>query len=45
VLPAAVWWFKHDRVIVVLAAATLLVVFYAHREHLRRWLHPDVTAS
>jgi glycerol-3-phosphate acyltransferase PlsY len=45
VLPAAVWWFKHDRVIVMLAAATLLVVFYAHREHLRRWLHPDAPAS
>jgi len=45
VLPAAVWWFKHDGAIVMLAAATLLVVFYAHREHLRRWLHPDTPAS
>jgi glycerol-3-phosphate acyltransferase PlsY len=45
VLPAAVWWFQHDRAIVMLAAATLLVVFYAHREHLRRWLHPDAAAS
>ena len=44
VLPAAVWWFKHDWAIVMLAAATLLVVFYAHREHLRRWLHPDAAA-
>ena len=45
VLPAAIWWFERDWPIVVLAAATLLVVFYAHREHLRRWLHPDATAS
>jgi len=28
VLPVAVWWFKHDWAIVMLAAATLLVVFY-----------------
>ncbi len=45
VLPAAIWWFKHDRVIVMLAAAILLVVFYAHRHHLRRWFHPDAAAS
>ena len=45
VLPVAVWWFKQDWAIVMLAAATLLVVFYAHREHLRRWLHPDTAAS
>ena len=45
VLPAAVWWFQRDWAIVMLAAATLLVVFYAHREHLRRWLHPDTAAS
>jgi urea transporter len=44
-LPVAIWWFKHDWFIVMLAAATLLVVFYAHREHLRRWLHPDAAAS
>ena len=45
VLPASIWWFGHGWAIVMLAAAILLVVFYAHSEHLRRWLHPDVTAS
>ena len=44
-LPVAVWWFQRDWAIVMLAAATLLVVFYAHRGHLRRWLHPDAAAS
>ena len=44
-LPASIWWVGHGWAIVMLAAAILLVVFYAHREHLRRWLHPDVTAS
>lgn len=44
-LPVSAWWWLRTPAAVAMATAMLAVVLFAHRDHLRRWLHPDSAAS
>lgn len=45
VLPISTWLTTGEIAAGVFAVAVLAVVFQSHRDHLRRWLHPQSTVS
>ena len=46
ILPAATWWATGGlRPAVVASGVVLAVVFYAHHDHLRRWLNPGTATG
>ena len=45
VLPVSTWWVTGDTMAGIFGGAVLAILLHTHRAHLRRWLHPQTTAS